>query len=261
MLAEQYFAYCRSMPAYDFDIAPVAALMADRTRAAMLTAMLAGRPLAAGELARTAGVTAQTASSHLARLLDGGLVTVLKQGRHRYYELTGADVAQAIEALSRIGPPIEVRSLRQSRAAEALEAARTCYDHLAGRAGVELFAALRGNGLIHPETCHPTDEGERRLAGIGVDATALRGTRRRFAGPCLDWTERRPHLNGALGAAITSRVIELGWFHRGPVPRALSLTAEGAAGLREIFGVPVTLDIWTTPSPTSGECWPPGSPT
>ncbi|MDX6428631.1 MAG: hypothetical protein QOE54_997 [Streptosporangiaceae bacterium] len=253
------------MPAYDSDIAPVAALMSDRTRAAMLTALLAGRPLAAGELARIAGVTAQTASSHLARLLDGGLVTVLKQGRHRYYELAGPDVAQAIEALGRIGPPIEVRSLRQSRAAQALQAARTCYDHLAGRAGVELFAALRGNGLIHPETCHPTSEGARRLAAIGVDAIALRGTRRRLAGPCLDWTERRPHLNGALGAAITGRVIELGWFHRGAVPRALSLTTDGAAGLRNVFGcsigAPVTLESWRTPSLTSGECWPLVSPT
>src|SRR3954451_16482961 len=135
------------MLAYDSDIASVAALFADRTRAAMLTALLDGRPLAAGELARAAGVTAQTASSHLARLLDGGLVTVLKQGRHRYYELTGPDVAEAIEALGRIGPPIQVRRLRQSRAAQALQAARTCYDHLAGRAGVELFAALRGNAL------------------------------------------------------------------------------------------------------------------
>jgi hypothetical protein len=190
---------------------------------------------------------------------------VLKQGRHRYYELAGPDVAQAIEALGRIGPPIEVRSLRQSRAAQALQAARTCYDHLAGRAGVELFAALRGNGLIHPETCHPTSEGARRLAAIGVDAIALRGTRRRLAGPCLDWTERRPHLNGALGAAITGRVIELGWFHRGAVPRALSLTTDGAAGLRNVFGcsigAPVTLESWRTPSLTSGECWPLVSPT
>lgn len=242
------------MLAFDSDIAPVAALMADRTRAAMLTALLAGRPLAAGELARTAGVTAQTASSHLARLLDGGLVTVLRQGRHRYYELADPDVAQAIEALGRIGPPIEVRSLRQSRAAEALQAARTCYDHLAGRAGVELFAALRDNGLIHPETCHPTREGERVLAGIGVDVTALRGTRRLLAGPCLDWTERRPHLNGALGAAITGRLIGLGWFQRGTVPRALSLTAEGTTGLREIFGCSIgtfaTPEACRTPSPT-----------
>src|SRR5262245_24932580 len=123
------------MLAYDADIAPVAALMADRARAAMLMALLDGRPLAAGELARTAGVTAQTASAHLARLRDGDLISVVKQGRHRYYRLQGPEVAQVIEALSRISPPIEARTLKQSRQATALRLARTCYDHLAGRAG------------------------------------------------------------------------------------------------------------------------------
>lgn len=224
------------MPAYASDIAPVAALFADRTRAAMLTALLDGRPLAAGELATAAGVTAQTASSHLARLLDGGLVTVVKQGRHRYYRLGGADIAQAIEALSHISPPIEVRSLRQSTIARALGEARSCYDHLAGRAGVALFAALCDNGLLDPESCDVTAKGEELFGEIGLDIARLRTARRRFAGACLDWTERRPHLNGALGAAIMARCIELGWFERGHVPRALVLTADGARGLQDVFG-------------------------
>ncbi|MBC6462790.1 ArsR/SmtB family transcription factor [Actinomadura sp. HBU206391] len=224
------------MSAYDSDIAPVAALLADRTRAAMLTAMLGGLPLAAGELAKVAGVTAQTASAHLARLLDGGLVTVIKQGRHRYYELKSADVAQVIEALSQISPPIEPRSLRQSRAADALRQARTCYDHLAGRAGVELFAGLCDNRLLEPESCDLTAEGEERLSRLGLEMAGLRGARRRFTGRCLDWTERRPHLSGALGAAITTRLIELSWLERGRVPRALIVTAEGGRGLRETFG-------------------------
>jgi DNA-binding transcriptional ArsR family regulator len=127
------------MTGYQADIAPVAALMGDRGRAAMLTALLDGRPLAAGELARTAGVSAQTASAHLARLLDGGLVTVVRQGRHRYYRLAGPEVAEVIEALSRISPAVEVRSLRQSREARRLHRARSCYDHLAGEAGVALY--------------------------------------------------------------------------------------------------------------------------
>jgi DNA-binding transcriptional ArsR family regulator len=230
---------------YGSDIAPVAALLADRTRAAMLTALLDGRPLSAGELARTAGVSAATASSHLGKLLDGELVTVVKQGRHRYYRLKGNEVATVIEALSLISPLVQVRSLRQSRQARALGQARTCYDHLAGRAGVALFDAMAGRGLIESRgededpgrsAYEVTDKGEERLAGIGVDLDAARAARRRFAGHCLDWTERRPHLNGALGAALTARLIELGWFERGMSPRSLVLTEKGHGGLADVFG-------------------------
>ncbi|NDU76457.1 metalloregulator ArsR/SmtB family transcription factor [Actinomadura sp. DSM 109109] len=221
------------------DFAPVAALLADRARAAMLSALLDGRPLAAGELARTAGVSAQTASSHLARLLDAGFVTVVRQGRHRYYRLRGDDVAQVIEALSRIGPPVRVNSLRQSRDARRLHEARTCYDHLAGAAGVALFAALVDGGLIEPaggDAYEVTEKGEERLGALGLDLEALRRARRRFAWHCLDWTERRPHLNGALGKALTSRMIELGWFERGGTRRALVVTDAGHAGLADSFG-------------------------
>ncbi|MFC6879233.1 ArsR/SmtB family transcription factor [Actinomadura yumaensis] len=225
------------------NFAPVAALLADRARAAMLSALLDGRPLAAGELARAAGVSAQTASAHLGRLLDGGMVTVVKQGRHRYYRLRSAEIAQVIEAISRISPPVEVRSLRQSRDAKRLHVARTCYDHLAGEAGVAFFEALLGGGLIEGgETggadgaYEVTDKGEERFGGIGVDVAEVRKARRRFAGHCLDWTERRPHLNGALGAALTARMIEIGWFERGRTRRALSLTERGARGLADSFG-------------------------
>ncbi|RFU41894.1 ArsR family transcriptional regulator [Actinomadura logoneensis] len=230
---------------YDSDIAPVAVLMADRARAAMLTALLDGRPLAAGELARVAGVSPQTASAHLAKLLDGGLVGVVAQGRWRYYRLAGEEVAAVIEALSRISPGVEVKGLRQSRLARRLHTARTCYDHLAGEAGVALFAALLDGGMIEPDGGRPvetgvpyetTEKGEHRLAEIGLDVAALRGGRRRFAGACLDWTERRPHLNGALGAALTDRMIDLGWFERGAERRALTVTADGLAGLADSFG-------------------------
>ena len=247
---------------YGSDIAPMAALLADRARAVMLTVLLDGRPLSAGELAKTAGVSAATASSHLGKLLDGGLVSVVKQGRHRYYRLKGAEVAAVIEALSVISPLVQVRSLRQSRQAAALGQARTCYDHLAGRAGVALFDAMIGGGLIEPRVTHGppigddsrtdgdsgiaddparsayevTDKGEERLAGIGVDVQAVRASRRRFAGHCLDWTERRPHLNGALGVAVTARLIELAWFERGTSRRSLLLTENGLAGLADVFG-------------------------
>jgi DNA-binding transcriptional ArsR family regulator len=239
MLAEQSFAYGRSMSAYESDIAPVAALMADRTRAAMLTALLDGRPLAAGELARVAGVTAQTASAHLAKLLDGGLIGVITQGRHRYYHLQGRDVAEVLEVLGRISPTIEVRSLKQSRQKIALQQARTCYDHLAGQAGTALFASLLDGSLIEraaDESYEVTTKGEERFHDLGIDVAALRRARRRFAWQCLDWTERRPHLNGALGAALTGRMIELGWFVRGHTRRALVLTDQGRTGLQDVFG-------------------------
>lgn len=231
---------------YGSDIAPVAALLADRTRAAMLAVLLDGRPLSAGELARTAGVSAATASSHLGKLLGGELVSVVKQGRHRYYRLNGTGVASVIEALSLISPRVRARSLRQSRQAAALAQARTCYDHLAGRAGVALFAAMRDGGLIEAETdgdddparsaYEVTGKGRERLERIGVDLAAVRASRRRFAGYCLDWTERRPHLNGALGAAVTAALIERGWFERGASRRSLVLTGDGHAGLADVFG-------------------------
>jgi len=232
--------YRGRMPVYDSDIASVAALLADRGRAAMLTALLGGRPLSAGELAQTAQVTPQTASAHLARLLDGGLVTVVKQGRHRYYELAGPQIAEVLEALSGISPPIEVRSLKQSTAARALQAARTCYDHLAGQAGVGLFGALCDNEYLDRDSCLPTPEGESRLGMIGVDLAVVRTARRRLSGTCLDWTERRPHLSGALGAAVLTRAAELGWFRPGNVPRALVLTERGVQGLQEVFGCQIT---------------------
>ncbi|WP_160147256.1 ArsR/SmtB family transcription factor [Thermomonospora echinospora] len=218
------------------DIAPLAALLADRGRAAMLTALLDGRALPAGELARTAGVTAQTASGHLARLLEGGLVTAVRQGRHRYYRLAGPEVAQVIEALGRLGPPVEVRSLRQSRQARALRDARTCYDHLAGRLGVALFEALADRGLIEPEDDREhrlTPKGREVLVGLCVEVPE---GGRRFAVACLDWTERRPHLGGALGAALTARLVELGWLERGRERRAMKITPSGRRGLLDTFG-------------------------
>src|SRR6476469_4753834 len=143
---------------YDTDIAPAAALMADPTRAAILRALLPDRPLAAGELARMAGVSAATASFHLAKLLEGGMITVVRQGRHRYFRLAGHEVAAAIEALGLISPGLPVHSLRQSREAVALAEARPCYDHLAGRTGVEVLDGLLRQGLLE-EKSGRTDRG------------------------------------------------------------------------------------------------------
>ncbi|MFC4585163.1 ArsR/SmtB family transcription factor [Sphaerisporangium corydalis] len=222
--------------ARDADIASVASLIADPTRAAVLTALLDGRALAAGELARLAGVTPATASAHLSRLLDGGLVTVASQGRHRYYRLTGPEVAEVLEVLARISPRPAVRSLRQSRQARLLEEARTCYDHLAGRAGVRLLAALVDAGyLVGQDAYELTGSGETALSELGVDVAAARASRRRFAPACLDWTERRPHLAGALGAAITQALLERDWYRHGASRRVLEPTELGRKGLAAMF--------------------------
>jgi DNA-binding transcriptional ArsR family regulator len=232
---------------YGADIALAAALMADPARAAMLGALLGGTPLSAGELSHLAGVSPATASAHLARLLDGGLVAVTRQGRHRYYRLAGHEVATVLEALAQISPVRPARSLRQSREAVALAQARTCYDHLAGRAGVELLDALlrtgvlNGNGSGAGVAYEVTADGAEKLAGFGVDVTQVRQSRRRFAGACLDWTQRRPHLNGALGAAVTGRLLELGWIERGPSRRAVRVTGPGRDGLAAAFG-------WSAPA-------------
>jgi DNA-binding transcriptional ArsR family regulator len=227
---------------YAADIAPVAALMADPARAAMLGALLGGSALAAGELSQVAGISPATASAHLARLLDGGLVAVTQQGRHRYYRLAGPEVASVLETIAQISPFRPLRGLRQARDAVALAQARTCYDHLAGRAGVALFDALMraqvltGSGTGHSAAYEVTADGAHALSGFGVDVAEVRRSRRRFAGACLDWTQRRPHLNGALGAAVNDRLLELGWIVRGPSRRAVRVTEPGRAGLAATFG-------------------------
>jgi len=235
---------------YDTDIAPAAALMADPTRAAILRALLPDRPLAAGELARLAGVSAATASFHLGKLLEGGMIVVARQGRHRYYRLAGHEVAAAIEALGLISPGVPVRTLRQSREAAALAEARTCYDHLAGRAGVELLDGMLRHRLLQEQSSGRTDRGvtpsprfevtgagARALGSFGLDVLAVRRSRRHFAGTCIDWTQRRGHLNGALAAAITSRLFELGWIERGQRRRSVRVTPAGAEGLACTFGL------------------------
>jgi DNA-binding transcriptional ArsR family regulator len=229
--------------ARDVDVVPAASLLAEPTRAAMLTALLDDRPLAAGELARIAGVSPPTASAHLARLLGGGMVTVVRQGRHRYYRLAGPEVAAVMEAIARLSPALPVRSLRQSQDATALAEARTCYDHLAGRAGVALLDALLARKLLVapqagrlPDRFDVTAAGLGTLKSFGLNMGALERTRRRFAGACLDWTERKPHLNGALGAAITARLLGLGWIERGARRRAVQVTPAGAEGLAATFG-------------------------
>jgi DNA-binding transcriptional ArsR family regulator len=220
----------------DADVAKPAALIGDATRAAFLTALCGGRALPASELARRAGVTAPTASIQLGKLVDGGLLEVERSGRHRYYRLADASVAAAIESLAVLAPTRPASSLRQARAGSDLQAARTCYDHLAGALGVAIFEALVGGRLLDDEL-EPTKRGRERLGRLGIDVDALARGRRPLARRCLDWTERRHHLAGSLGAALAARALELGWVGRAPSSRAVHVTAKGRRALKRELGV------------------------
>jgi len=222
----------------DVDLAGIADLMSSH-RASMLLALIGGRPLGAGELAARSGISPSLASSHLSRLLDGGLVEVEQHGRRRVYRLANAQVAAVIEAMLSIAPTRTAASLRESRRGDAIRVARTCYDHLAGEIGVALTESLQRHGLIDANdgAYQLTGFGERRLATLGIDVSALRAERRAFARPCLDWTERRPHLAGALGAAIAEQLLELQWFTRVPSTRALRVTEVGRRGLLQEFAL------------------------
>ncbi|BCJ35746.1 transcriptional regulator [Actinocatenispora thailandica] len=233
----------RPVGAGDVDVAAVARLIGEPARAAMLDALLAGRALAAGELARIAGVSPGTASEHLARLRDGGLVEVVAAGRHRYHRLASPEVGQVLEALALVGQPKPVRTLRQSRANAALLVARTCYDHLAGQVGVAVHDALVSREALRtvPNGYQLTPAGGQLLTGLGVDVAAARSARRAFARPCLDFTERRSHLAGALGAALCAHFLSHGLLVlRASGHRGLRVTDGGRRMLADTFGITET---------------------
>lgn len=220
-------------PEGDVDIASAAALMADPSRAAVLTALTDGRALPPSELAEVAGVSRSTMSEHLAKLRDAGFLEVERGGRNRYYRLAGAEVATAVEALSALAPRTPVRSLRQANRAGALGAARTCYGHLAGRLGVGITDAMVDRGLVEreAEVFLLTDPGAAFLVDLGIEHPPRAGK------ACNDWSERRPHLAGKLGVALATRLFELDWVRRTDRPRAVQLTDEGSRELAAHLGI------------------------
>lgn len=207
-----------------------------------MTALMDGRALPAGELARIAGVSAQTASSHLAKLEAGGLVRVHVQGRHRYYAIATGEIAHAIETLSTIAPAPEVRSLRQSLEMQRLSTARSCYDHLAGLLAVQIADNLvdRGDFERYDSGFAVTPQGISFFHTLKIDAPLLLGTDRPFAKTCIDWTERRQHLSGALGKALLQRMLDESWLTRGTERRSLDVTQRGFKQLKDRFGIDST---------------------
>ena len=209
------------------DIALPAALIGDPTRATFLLALSEKDALPLSELARLAGVSNSTASIHLGKLVDAGLLSVEPHGRHRYFRLAAPAVARALEALAAIAP---ARPSPPSQKTNGIRAARTCYDHLAGELGVSLLEGFRRKRIVRVQDSHVelTASGRKRLEELGVD---LAPARRQFTRLCLDWSERRYHLAGALGAALTRQLFKLGWIQRSGSGRAVRVTAKGREGL------------------------------
>jgi DNA-binding transcriptional ArsR family regulator len=221
------------------DLAAVAALLADPARASMLSALLGDIALPAGELARLAKITPQTASTHLAKLVKGNLLSVTALGRHRYFRLKDKNVAQVLESLALIASPARVVSLNDSLERKAIQRARTCYDHLAGTLGVGLTQAFIDHGYIryHGEAYEVTRAGETWFHSFGIDCLDLQEKRRAFARSCLDWSERKPHMAGALGAAVLRRLLELKWIVRFRSSRTVKVTDLGRQQFQNEFGL------------------------
>jgi DNA-binding transcriptional ArsR family regulator len=221
------------------DIASIGALLGDPARANMLTALLAGQALTAGELAREAGVTAQTASSHLGRLEAGGLLTQRKQGRHRYYARSGEDVAGVLEAVMGLAARTGHTRVRTGPKEPALRRARVCYDHLAGDLAVAMLEHMMARGFVleTDDRLILTPSGQVFMEALGLDVAALTRSRRPLCKGCLDWSVRRSHLAGALGAALLSRFYALGWAQREAGTRVVGFSPRGLEAFREIFGV------------------------
>src|SRR5215467_10809816 len=220
-------------------IAEVAALVGDPARATMLASLIDGRAVTASELALAARITPQTASTHLAKLTEAGLLSVTRHGRFRHFRLASPAVVGMIEGLVAVALEKRPRYRPLSHQARALNAARMCYGHLAGRLSVDLTDSLvaRDYLVLDDETAEITRAGTRFLAGFGVEPSAPRSNRPRYCRPCLDWTERRPHIAGAVGAAITKRCFDLGWVERTSRSHAVVVTPLGRRGFKKTFGI------------------------
>ncbi len=220
------------------DIAAIAALIGDPARANILTALMSGKALTATELAAEAGVTAQTASSHLGKLQDGGLITLTRQGRHRYFTLANADVAALLETLMGLAAGHGQLRTRTGPKDAAMREARVCYNHLAGRRGVQMFRWMRAHGLfdVTADGIDLSAEGRRFATEFGIDLSTLAASRAPMCKECLDWSAREAHLASKLGRAMLGRMEETGWVKRDTNSRVVRFTPLGTQAFDQQFG-------------------------
>jgi DNA-binding transcriptional ArsR family regulator len=234
------FAMTRTHPA----VSEVAALVGNPARANILMSLMDGRALTAGELACAAGVSPQTTSGHLAKLREANLLSVTKQGRHCYFRLGSPKIARMIEGIVVVASDGPQRYRPRWNGDEELRTARTCYDHIAGRLGVALADALarRRHVILTADGGVVTRAGEKLLSEFGVSVEGAKHGHRTFCRPCLDWSERRPHLAGALGAALADRCFAMGWIVRIVDSRALRVPPKGERGFKEVFGLTLSTE-------------------
>lgn len=221
------------------EIAGIAALIGESARATILWHLLSGESRPASELAFYANISAQNASAHLAKLVEAGLLIVESRGRHRYYHIAGPEVAHAMEAIAALAPSAKARTHLPRGQTLDLKYARTCYDHLAGRVAVEICDAMQEKGLLEAngEDFDVTPKGESWLHKMGIGINELRHQRRFFARLCPDWSERRPHLAGALGAALLEQMFRQGWIAKIRSSRAIRVTTKGKQELYDLLGI------------------------
>ncbi len=221
------------------NVAEIASLLGETSRATMLTSLMDGRFHTASELAFMAAITPQTASFHLSKLVEGNLVKVEKHGRHRYYQLANGEVAHILELFLTISPPPEVRSLKQFSQVKLLREARTCYDHLAGKLAVNLTESMLNAGYFEKKEREfvVAPKGEQFFTVFGLNLDELKRKRRQFSHACLDWSERQHHLAGALGHGLLTHFFELGWIVQVPSIRAVKVTDKGKIGFKQNFNI------------------------
>lgn len=217
-------------------ISSVAALLGDPSRSSMLAALMGGKALTATELALESDITASTASSHLGKLVSGGIVSVTRQGRHRYFRIAGPEIASLLERLVDLSARVGHEPIRTGPRDDGLRRARVCYDHLAGEQGVQLLDRLRTRGLLvgADDELELSSRGEKWVRAFGIDLDSLQNTRRPLCLACLDWSERRTHLAGALGAAVLDRLLALRLARRDRGSRALLFSRRGESFIHNL---------------------------
>lgn len=220
-----------------YPIADTAFLLSDPARVAILTCLLGGEARPAGELARFAGVSAQAASAHLGKLLDGEMLSLRRVGRHHYYQISKPEVAHVLEALAVMTPMSKPSTLPETESQRALRFARTCYDHLAGQLAVRIWDSLESSGFIAVESGTPdlTESGVGAIGALGIDVAVLRRKKRPLLRACLDWTERKHHMAGALGEALLANFQAKGWLSRNPRSRVIRVTKQGEQAMTNLF--------------------------